>query len=201
MSAAMRWALILSVLLLAVPALAQEDRGETGDAEDALALGPDVESTVGPPAGPVLTGAELEAATDALSGIMRCPVCQGLSVNDSPSESARNMKRQIRAMVAAGYDDEQILSYFEAAYGEFIRMVPRAKGFNLLVWFIPAFGLLAGLGMVMMTVRKREDEAATKALPPAARQTARASDESLDPFLAQVRAELGEAPAEESSDA
>ena len=161
----MRWALILSVLLLAVPAFAQEDRGEQGGEEDELALGPDVESTVGPPAGPVLTGATLDAATDALSGIMRCPVCQGLSVNDSPSESARNMKRQIRAMVAAGYDDEQILSYFEAAYGEFIRMVPKAKGFNLLVWFIPGIGLLAGLGMVLMTVRRRENEAATKALP------------------------------------
>lgn len=196
----MRWALVLTVLLLAVPAIAQEDRGEQGTEQDELALGPDVERTVGPPSGPALTGATLNEHTDGLSDIMRCPVCQGLSVNDSPSESARNMKRQIRAMVAAGYDDEQVLLYFETAYGEFIRMVPKADGFNLLVWIIPGLGLLAGLGMVLMTVRRREEQASTPKLPPAAMQRARTSDESLDPYLAQVRAELGETPSEESSD-
>ncbi len=196
----MKWVLVLMILLTAAPALSQEDRGEQGGEDDALALGPDVERTVGPPSGPVLTGAALDARTDALAAVVRCPVCQGLSVKDSPSESARNMKRQVRAMIAAGYDDEQILVYFESAYGEFIRMVPEAKGFNLLVWIIPALGLLAGLGMVLTTVRRREGAASGAALPPAAMQRARTSDESLDPYLAQVRAELGAASGEESGD-
>ena len=37
-----------------------DDRGETGNRSDRLALGPDVAQTVGPPAGPPLTGAVLE---------------------------------------------------------------------------------------------------------------------------------------------
>jgi len=195
-----RLLLLLMALLVATPVFAQEDRGEQGGEDAELALGPDVESTVGPPAGPVLTGEALDLRTDTLSEVMRCPVCQGLSINDSPSESARNMKRQVRAMIAAGYDDDQVLLYFETAYGEFIRMVPKAKGFNLLVWIIPVVGLLGGLWLVMGTVRRREDVASSGALPPSAKQKPRESEDTLDPFLAQVRAELGAAAASEELD-
>ena len=192
--------LILALSLsLALPALAQEDRGEQGGAGDELALGPDVSVTVGPPAGPPLSGEALEARTDVLSHVMRCPVCQGLSIADSPSESARNMKRQVRAMIAAGYDDDQILLYFETAYGEFVRMVPKATGFNLLVWIIPGLALLGGLGLVRGTVRRRSDASAAERLPASARQGARETGTDLDPWLAQVRAELGDVATEEAT--
>lgn len=183
-------ALAALVAVLALPATAQEDRGEQGGDEAALALGPDVERTVGPPARPELSGDALEAATDALSHVMRCPVCQGLSIADSPSESSRNMKRQVRAMLAAGYDEDQVLLYFETAYGEFVRMVPKPTGFNLLAWIIPALGLVAGVLLWRGTVRRRTKPDAKKALPATARQAARDSDEELDPYLAQIREEL-----------
>ena len=189
--AMLRVALVVVFCLMVVaPAAGQDDRGERGGSSDELALGPDVERTVGPPAGPPLSGAALEERTDAMAHVMRCPVCQGLSIADSPSESSRNMKRQVRAMIAAGYDDDQVLLYFETAYGEFVRMVPKAQGFNLLVWIIPALALLGGLGLVGRTVRRRSDAGEQAALPPAARQAARDSDEALDPWLDKVREEL-----------
>jgi len=182
--------ILLLALLLVTPAVAQDDRGEQGTDRDALALGPDVERTMGPPPGPTLTGVALAARTDALAHVLRCPVCQGLSIADSPSESSRNMKRQVNAMIAAGYEDEQIVGYFETAYGEFVRMVPKPVGFNLFVWIIPGIALLGGLGLVGATVRRRTSPAQRAALPPAARQAARESDEALDPWLDQVREEL-----------
>jgi cytochrome c-type biogenesis protein CcmH len=160
-----------------------EDRGEQGSDEDRLALGADVESKVGPPAGPELSGPALEARTSDLSSEMRCPVCQGLSINDSPAESARNMKRQVRAMIAAGYDDTQIKEYFVGAYGEFVLMSPKPEGFNLLVWILPGAVVLLGLVVIGLMVTKRRDDT------PAADPDDDAPSE-LDPWLARVREEL-----------
>src|SRR5262245_18347805 len=117
------------VALLCVhnPAYAQLDRGEPGVAEDLLALGNDVTATVGAPHLAPIQGTELNPLTDVLSSRLRCPVCQVHAIVDSPAETARNMKRQVRAMVAAGYDEEQIFQYFETSYGEFIRLIPRAE--------------------------------------------------------------------------
>ena len=98
---------------------------------------PDVSAVVGQPQSTPLSGERLEAHTERLSDIIRCPVCQGSSVGDSPSEMARNMKQQVKELLALGFNDEQIIQYFEASYGEFIRLEPRREGINLLVWIAP----------------------------------------------------------------
>jgi len=175
----------------ALPAWAQTDRGQPGTAADQLALGPDVGKTVGAPSGPPVRGAELTRRTEALSAHMRCPVCQGHAIVDSPSESARNMKRQVRAMIAAGFSDEQVLRYFEARYGEFIRLVPRAAGFNLLVWIIPLSGMVFGLLLVVMRMRRRGAESGAEGQAVAEQQSASAdADPNLDPWIARVREEI-----------
>lgn len=123
-------------------------------------LGPDVERTVGPPSGPPRTGEVLRTELERLSATIRCPVCQSHSINDSPSESARNMKGQVRGMLAAGYDDEQIYRYLESGYGEFIRLMPRREGWNLLVWLLPALAVLVGGGVAVRTMRTPRAESA-----------------------------------------
>src|SRR5512139_542725 len=74
---------------------------------------PDAEQFVGAPKGMPLAGPALESKTYEVASLLRCPVCQGLSVADSPSEMAVNMKHQVRALLARGFTQEQILSYFE----------------------------------------------------------------------------------------
>ena len=44
----------------------------------------------------------LEAATKALATELRCPVCQGLSIQDSPSELALDMRDVIKEQLRAG---------------------------------------------------------------------------------------------------
>lgn len=180
-------ALLLS--LLAWPVLAQ-DRGEQPEDHEMLALGADVDARVGSPSGPSLSGELLHLRTESLASTVRCPVCQGLSVNDSPSESARNMKRQLKAMLAAGYSDDQVLSYFEQGYGEFIRLQPRAKGFNLLVWLLPGALVLVGLGLVLRSTRGGNAPAPAPT-EPTAEPTPRGDD--LDDWRARVREELDDA--------
>jgi cytochrome c-type biogenesis protein CcmH len=113
-------------------------------------------TTLGPPQGRPLAGEELDRVTEEISSIMRCPVCQGLSVADSPTLSAIAMKAEVRQFLAAGYTRTQILDYFERSYGEFIRLEPKAKGFNLTVWIAPVAATLLGLALIVMRWRRSQ---------------------------------------------
>ena len=171
----MRRAVAATVMVLALwaqPALAEGRswtglRGETPVGDELMQLGEDVITTAGPPAGPPLSGQVSEDRTTALATTLRCPVCQSQSVQDSTSEAARNMRSQVQAMLAAGYDESQVFLYFEHSYGEFIRLMPRAEGFNLLVWAIPVAALVLGLLSVGLVVRRSMGAAATIPAVPA----------------------------------
>jgi cytochrome c-type biogenesis protein CcmH/NrfF len=63
-------------------------------------------------------------------------------VHQSPA--AEQVKAQIRSALQQGYGERQILEGFVSAYGERILAKPRARGFNLLVWILPAVALLLG---------------------------------------------------------
>jgi len=119
----------------------------------------EVRRIAGAPRGRALEGAALEKRTQQVAGLLRCPVCQGLSVGDSPSSLAQQMKSQVRELLAAGYDEEQILTYFESSYGEFVRLKPPLRGANWLVWFSPAIALLAGGAVVYRILRARRPSA------------------------------------------
>lgn len=125
------------------------------------------EGVVGPPRGRPLSGAALETRTQEVASLLRCPVCQGLSVADSPATTARKMKAEVREMLAAGYDQDQILDYFERSYGEFVRLRPPLRGVNWLVWAAPILGLVTGACLVAWTLRARRPEKAPSPNAPA----------------------------------
>lgn len=157
--------LVGALLLFALPLAAQ------APARSDEVKAPDPKWIVGEPAGPPLTGVELEKETARVASLLRCPVCQGLSVNDSPATMAQNMKRQVRDLVAKGYSEEQALIYFEKAYGEFVRLEPPMRGVNWLVWGAPVALLVIGGVFVFFVVKrmqratKASSESAQRALP------------------------------------
>ena len=144
---------------------------------------PDVSAVVGHPKQTPLNGAALEQRTETLSDSIRCPVCQGSSVGDSPSEMARNMKQQVKELLALGFDDEQIIQYFEASYGEFIRLEPRKEGLNWLVWLAPILALL--LGSILLIRRLKNPDKNDENKRPLADQLP--ADESLAKWVLKVR--------------
>ena len=96
---------------------------------------------------------EVEQRTYDLGKVLRCPVCQGLSVADSQSDAAMAMKNRIKELVALGYSDDQIIDYFIGRYGEFVLLQPKSE--HWFVWWMPLFGL--GLGGGMVALRWRSD--------------------------------------------
>lgn len=96
----------------------------------------------------------LEARATRLAQELRCPVCQGLAIHDSPSPLAQDMRDLIRAQVAAGATDDDVRQYFISKYGEWVLLEPKPEGFNLLVYLLPALALLAGGGLIVVAVRR-----------------------------------------------
>jgi cytochrome c-type biogenesis protein CcmH len=79
---------------------------------------------------------------------VKCPVCQGVAIADSPSETARAMMDVVEERIADGWSDDQIIDYFSERYTDSIVIDPPFSGNTLLVWLIPALAVLAGIFMI-----------------------------------------------------
>jgi len=94
---------------------------------------------------------------DQITTELRCPVCQGLSVKDSTSETARQMRDLVTQRVHEGKSNAEIEAEFRAAYGDWIFLAPPVASWSGLVWLVPIAAL--GAGMVLASGRLRGGEA------------------------------------------
>ena len=123
---------------------------------------------------------DLEERVREVASELRCVVCQNLSVADSPSDLAKEMRNLVRELLQQGKTPEEIQAYFVSRYGDFVLLSPPKRGFNLLVWGLPFVALLVGAGGVYLVAR-RWTKQGQQAAPP------------LDPAYAErVRRELKE---------
>jgi cytochrome c-type biogenesis protein CcmH len=95
-----------------------------------------------------------ERTVHEIAADLRCVVCQSLSVADSPSETANQMRGIIRERLAAGDTPDQVRAYFVERYGQWILLAPPRRGFDLLVWIAPFAALGVGLVLVAAMVRR-----------------------------------------------
>ncbi|MDP3939474.1 MAG: cytochrome c-type biogenesis protein CcmH [Deltaproteobacteria bacterium] len=116
---------------------------------------------------------DLEARVREIAAGLRCPVCQNLSVAESPSEMAREMRSLIADQLAAGTSPDEIRAYFVSKYGEWILLAPTARGFGLLLWVLPGLGAAAGLGGAAWVLRRWARRGATPPAPADAAALAR----------------------------
>ncbi|MBI2320727.1 MAG: cytochrome c-type biogenesis protein CcmH [Chloroflexi bacterium] len=112
---------------------------------------------------PVSADGHLERQALEIGKQLRCPVCQNLSVADSSSQLAEQMRELIRKRLEAGESREQIIAYFVERYGEEILLDPPRQGFSQLVWWgallIPLVGVVLVVVVVRDRLRQREAEA------------------------------------------
>jgi cytochrome c-type biogenesis protein CcmH len=97
---------------------------------------------------------DIDEQTQNIAKELRCVVCQNLSVADSPSEMAQQMRGVVREQLEAGKTPEEIKDFFVSKYGEWVLLTPKTQGFSLLVWLLPFVVLAVGLALGFWLVRR-----------------------------------------------
>ena len=80
-------------------------------------------ANIPPPGCPAPTDeVEVQDRTAGLASILRCPMCEGRSIANSPTEAAAAATTLIEDMIRDGRCDEQIVDEFVSRYGEWVVM-------------------------------------------------------------------------------
>ncbi len=96
-------------------------------------LGPSV-SAHAVEADELLADPALEARARALSGELRCLVCQNQSIDDSNAPLAKDLRVIVRERLTAGDTDAEVIAFVVDRYGEFVLLRPRFGAHTLLLW-------------------------------------------------------------------
>jgi cytochrome c-type biogenesis protein CcmH len=102
----------------------------------------------------VLSDPALEARARVLSKELRCLVCQNQSIDDSAAPLARDLRVLVRERLTGGDNDQQVLDFLVARYGEFVLLRPRFAWHTALLWLGPP-GVLVGGALVLLVIARR----------------------------------------------
>jgi cytochrome c-type biogenesis protein CcmH/NrfF len=98
-------------------------------------------------AAPASACAQPRTSLDYLQGQVMCPTCH-TTLAMSDSQAAQQIKAFIAKKIAACWTAQHIESALVANYGQSILAAPSHQGFDLLAWWLPIIGVLAG-GLVL----------------------------------------------------
>jgi cytochrome c-type biogenesis protein CcmH len=99
---------------------------------------------------------EQEALFNKLSNELRCLVCQNQAIADSNADLAKDLRDEIYGMLQQGKNEEEIIEFMVARYGDFVLYNPPLKPMTWLLWFGPAFALLAGFFFVLRIIKRQK---------------------------------------------
>lgn len=89
-----------------------------------------------------------------LAAELRCVDCQGLSVADSATQTARATRTDLAARIRRGESDAEIRQVYVERYGEAVLLKPASDGLGGLVWAIPIAAILLGAGGLVLALRR-----------------------------------------------
>tara|TARA_X000000368_G_scaffold51478_1_gene36742 strand:- start:2429 stop:2782 length:354 start_codon:yes stop_codon:yes gene_type:complete len=90
----------------------------------------------------------LENRLYSLNRQLMCPVCDGLTLEQSQADDAVEMREEIKKMVIKGMTDQEIKDYYVEKYGIYILADPPKTGFDTLVFIGPI--LFGFLGLIIL---------------------------------------------------
>jgi len=103
----------------------------------------------------ILKDAPLEARARTLSQELRCMVCQNQSIDDSDAPLAKDLRILVRERLSAGDNDNQVIDFLVARYGEFVLLRPRVTAHTLVLWLAPLAALVIGGWGLVVFMRRR----------------------------------------------
>jgi len=107
-----------------------------------------------------------EDRIDGVTQRVACPICDGESVFESRNSASRAIRSEVTELVRGNeLSDDGIVAFLETRYGADVLLVPKATGFDALVWVLPAVGFVCALAGLTVAFRRWKRQAATIGAP------------------------------------
>lgn len=103
----------------------------------------------------MLSDPGLESRAREISRVLRCPVCQGETIDDSSAGISRDLRLYVRERLVAGDSNAQVIEAVTDRYGDYVLFQPRMRGGNLVLWLAGPVLALLGLGLAFGYARRR----------------------------------------------
>lgn len=134
---------------------------------------------------PALAQPPTDDQVNSVAEKMNCPTCQSLNLADCRTQTCEQWRTQIRDLLAQGYTEREILDMYAVRYGDEVLQEPPRRGVGLLVWLLPALGVLGGGAWLGLVLKKW-----LAAQTPAMAETASFPTGETDDYLQQVEQDL-----------
>ena len=121
---------------------------------------------------------------------LKCLVCQGESVADSPAMLSLQMRAVIRQQLQSGKNEQEVIQYFVSRYGDRILLSPPMQGLNLLAWFVPIALMLGGVILVFLILRNWQIHTATESNEVENAEPVLIDEQELAMYQRQIEREL-----------
>lgn len=97
----------------------------------------------------VVTNESPDDRVERIGSSIKCPVCQGEAIVDSPAQMATDMMALVEERVAGGATDEEIIDELLGSFSGAVLLDPPLSGATLLLWLAPIAALVAGVAVVL----------------------------------------------------
>ncbi|MDD1792422.1 cytochrome c-type biogenesis protein CcmH [Enterovibrio makurazakiensis] len=101
-----------------------------------------------------------EAAFHQLGKELRCPKCQNNNIADSNAGLAQDLRLKVYEMLKQGKNEDEIVEYMVARYGNFVTYNPPLTASTLILWAGPVLCVLIGFTVLVVRSRKPKAKAA-----------------------------------------
>ncbi|MFL2656426.1 MAG: cytochrome c-type biogenesis protein CcmH [Burkholderiaceae bacterium] len=92
-----------------------------------------------------------------LTNELRCLVCQNQTIADSNAGLAVDLRNQVADQISSGKTDDEILTYMEERYGEFVLYNPQMSLENLGLWIGPFIVIILAIFIAINTIKKHSN--------------------------------------------
>ncbi|TMP87976.1 cytochrome c-type biogenesis protein CcmH [Pseudoalteromonas ruthenica] len=134
----MRYLLLAIVLMLALPALAVQEKYDFANDDQAQLF-------------------------SELTKELRCPKCQNQNIADSDAVVAKDLRDKVEELVKEGQNKDQVIDYMIDRYGYFVHYQPPVTPATILLWILPGLIVIAGLAFIVLRQKKAAQKASWSA--------------------------------------
>lgn len=104
---------------------------------------------------PAFDDPQMQQRYERLSRELRCLVCRSETIADSNADLARDLRRQLRELMAAGKSDQEIVTYMTDRYGDYVLYKPPLQPRTFLLWAAPVVLLLGGIAAAAVVIMRK----------------------------------------------